>query len=84
MQPVLKGVIERVPARRAGERLLQPLFCGAQERWRSPPDSRSQGPSTERSASIRQNDIAGKVLAQIRHWGLVASVDLKDAYFTFR
>ncbi len=30
------------PTKRAGERFLQPLFCGTQEGWGAPPNSRSQ------------------------------------------
>ncbi len=41
-----KGAIKRLPA----SKLFQLLFSGAQERWRTPPDT--TGPSTERSASV--------------------------------
>ncbi len=59
MQPVLKRSDRTSPGERAGERLLQPLFCGAQERWRSPPDSRSQAHQQSALQASVQNDIAG-------------------------
>ncbi len=59
VQPVLKRSDRTSPGERAGERLLQPLFCGAQERWRTPPDSRSQAHQQNALQASVQDDIAG-------------------------
>ncbi len=81
VQPVLKRSDRTSPGERAGERLLQPLFCGAQERWRSPPDSRSQAHQQSALQASVQNDIAGTGPCANSPLGTGASVDLKDAYF---
>ncbi len=59
VQPVLKRSDRTSPGERAGERLLQPLFCGAQERWRTLPDSRSQAHQQSALQASVQDDIAG-------------------------
>ncbi len=41
MRPARKRSDRTYPGERAGKRLLQPLFCGGQEGWRTPLDSRS-------------------------------------------
>ncbi len=57
------------PSKQAGEQLLQPLFCGAQDRC----------------MTLRKRPFGTifleQILAQIPLWGLVASMDLKDIYF---
>ncbi len=59
VQPVLKRSDRTSPGERAGEQLLQPLFCGAQERWRTPPDSRYQAHQQHALQASVQDDIAG-------------------------
>ncbi len=81
VQPVLKRSDRTSPGERAGEQLLQPLFCGAQERWRTPPDSRYQAHQQHALQASVQDDIAGTDPGANSPRGLVAFVDLKDVYF---
>ncbi len=59
MQPARKRSDRTNPGERAGKWLLQPLFCGAQEGWRTPLDSRSQAHQQSALQASVQNDIAG-------------------------
>ncbi len=81
MQPAQKRSDRTNPGERAGERLLQPLLCGAQEGWKTPLDSRSQAHQQNALQASVQNDIAGTDPGANSPRGLVASVVLKDAYF---
>ncbi len=69
------------PSKQAGVQLFQLLFFGAQERWRTPPNTTSQAhQQSALQASVRDN-FAGTDPGADSPRGLVASVDLKDAYF---
>ncbi len=69
------------PSEQAGVQPFQLLFCGAQERWRTPPDTKSQAhQQSALQASIR-DDFSGTDPGSDSPQGLVASVDLKEAYF---
>ncbi len=81
MQHARKRSDRTNPGERAGKRLLQPLFCGAQEGWRTPFDSRFQAHQQSPLQASVQNDIAGTDPGANSPRGLVASVDLKDASF---
>ncbi len=81
MQPVLKRSDRTSPGERAGERLYSRYFVvpkrdgGLRPILDLRPINRALCKHPFRMILLVQ------VLAQIRHWGLVASVDLKDAYF---
>ncbi len=77
MQPARKRSDRTNPGERAGKQLLQPLFCGGQEGWRTPLDSRSQAHQQSALQASVQNDIAGTDPGANSPRGLVASVDLK-------
>ncbi len=59
MQPARKRSDRTSPSEQAGEWLLQPLFCGAQERWRTPPDVRSQAHKQSALQASVRDDIPG-------------------------
>ncbi len=80
MQPAKKRSDRTSPSEQAGEQLLQLIFCGAQERWRTLPDIRSQAHQQSSLQASVLDDIAGTDLGADSPWGLVASVELKCAY----
>ncbi len=69
------------PSEQTVLQLFQLLFCGAQERWRTPPDTTSQALQQSALQASVQDDFAGKDPGADLPWGLIASVDLKDGYF---
>ncbi len=81
MQPAQKRSDRTNPSEQAGEQLLQPLFCGAQKRWRTLTDARSQAHRQSALQASVRDDINGTDPGADSPQGLVASVDLKDAYF---
>ncbi len=72
------------PSNQAGVQLFQPLFCGAQERWRSLLDTRSQAHQQSALQASVRDDFAGTDPCADSPRGLVASVDLRMRTFTFR
>ncbi len=66
------------PSKQAGVQLFQLLFCGAQERWRTPPDTTSQAHQQSALQVSVWDDFAGKDPCADLPRGLVASVDLKE------
>ncbi len=69
------------PSEQAGVQLFQLLFCGAQERWRTPPDTTSQAHQQSALQASVRDDFARTDPGAGSTRGLVASVDLKNAYF---
>ncbi len=72
------------PSKQAGVQLFQPLFCGAQERWRTLPDTTSQAHQQSALQASVRDDFAGTDPGADSPRGLVASVDLRTHAFTFR
>ncbi len=65
MRIVRKRSDRTSPSKQAGVQLFQPLFCGAQERWRALPDTTSQAhQQSALQASVRDN-FAGTARADI-------------------
>ncbi len=84
MQVARKRNDRKSPSNQAGVQLFQPLFCGAQERWRSLLDTRSQAHQQSALQASVRDDFAGTAPCADSPRGLVASVDLRMRTFTFR
>lgn len=76
-----KGSDRASPTEQVGERVVQPVFCGTQERWGTPSDS---GPETHQPSTHKHTFrmmTLKQILAQIHPGVWFSSVDLKDVYF---
>ncbi len=80
-QPPCKACCRGSAPHRPRERLLQSLFSGAKEKWRTPPNLGPEAVESRASKRSFKMITLRQILSHIRPGDWCISVDLKDAYF---